>query len=387
MKILVITCMLLATMCQAKKTSRMNLNMKVNRLSRVTDVLQKDVSDIWTIISNSGIENLEFGNKTRTDSDNLNQEGKADIDEGKENKNEIKEFKTEVKQLIQNSRIGFKNEKEFQREAIDYLNSSWKSLESSLTGEYTGLRQNVERLDINVSDLQETYKNNEYRIEMVNYNLNETAKKVESHDETLEFLLKKVESLSETNKQISETNKQISETNKQISEKQKTLEIENRALKQTISDMQEDITMLPIRIVCDKDWIPHNTHCYYFNIVGKSWDDAIANCKSKNSHLLEITSDSKFDSVMKYIWSYLSLWFNSRIWIGAKYQQFMGTFVYQTSKEVVPNKFWATGEPNNSGGKEYCVIMENTNDHKFYDFSCESKLPYLCEKRAILVPE
>ena len=44
----------LAIMGQAQNTNMMHLNMKMNRLTRITDGLQKDVSDIWTIISTSG---------------------------------------------------------------------------------------------------------------------------------------------------------------------------------------------------------------------------------------------------------------------------------------------------------------------------------------------
>ena len=43
-------------MCEARNANIRQMNMKMNILIRITDDLQKDVSDIWTVISTSGIE-------------------------------------------------------------------------------------------------------------------------------------------------------------------------------------------------------------------------------------------------------------------------------------------------------------------------------------------
>ena len=349
--------MLLAIKCQAQKTNIRHLKMKLN-------VLQKDVSDIWTIIRTSGIENLEFWNQTRTDTDNFEDV----IEEGKETMNDVKELKTEVKQLILYSKIGLTNEKEFQREAIRDLKRSYRDFQTSLIQENTQIKHNVDRLNKQVSDLQETSKNlqetskdNQLRIETVNLNQSESIIEIEAHGNFLDSLLKMVEDLSV---------------------KQNKLEIENQELKHTISNMKSDLTMLSFTISCDEDWTLFNDHCYLYIDKKQSWDDALATCKSKDSYLVEITSESELEFVAG-----LKIWFYKRIWIGATDKEHEGKFLYQKNKQAVPTKFWNVGEPNNAEGKEDCVEMIKLDDNKFNDVPCDFVWPFLCEKNGILVAE
>lgn len=313
------------------------------------NVLQKDVSDIWTIIRTSGIENLEFGNKTTTDIDII----EGVIEEGKETMSNVKELKTEVTQLIMHTRKGFKNEKEYQREAISDLTRSYRDFQTGMIEENTEIKHNVNKLNKQVLSLQETSTDTQHGIETIN--LNERVSEIDAQGISPDSLLKTVENLRV---------------------KQNKLEMENLELKQTISNMKSDLTMLPLKISCGAGWTLFNSHCYLFTDKKQSWDDASANCKSKDSYLVEITSESELEFVAGLdVWGYI------RIWIGATDKEHEGKFVYQESNQAVPTKFWNKDEPNNAAGKEHCVEMvKYEEEHKFNDNACHHKWPVLCEK-------
>ena len=223
-----------AIACQSQNTNVRHLSMKVNRLSRITDVLQKDVSDIWTVISSPAIESQESGNRTITDTNNLGQKGECTIAELTGTHIEVKELKTEVKDLILYSRSGFMNEKLFQREAISDLKKSYRDFKTGLTEKNAEMEQHIERLDTDntdmkhhleildtkVSDLQGNSKSNRLRIETNNRlieKVNENVKETEDHGIRLDSVNKMLENLNA---------------------KQSRLEIENEELKQKIRNME-----------------------------------------------------------------------------------------------------------------------------------------------------
>ena len=225
----------LAVTCQSQNTNVRYLSMKVNRLSRITDVLQKDVSDIWSVISSPDIESQESGNRTITDTNNLGQKDECTIAELNGTLNEVKELTTEVEDLILYSRTGFMNEKKFQREAISDLKKSYRDFKTGLTEknaemkhhierldtDNTGMKHHLEILDTKVSDLQGNSKSNRLRIETNNRYLiervNENVKETEDHGIRLDSVNKMLENLNA---------------------KQSRLEIENEKLKREIRNMQ-----------------------------------------------------------------------------------------------------------------------------------------------------
>ena len=156
-------------MCEARNANIRQMNMKMNILIRITDDLQKDVSDIWTVISTSGIETLEFGNKTRTDTDNFkhkNDYAKLFV-QVNGTVNDVKELKTEVEEIILYLRSGFKNEKEFQREVINDLKKTNRDFQTQIMEENIKMKNGVNNLSMQVSVLQETSKNNKLQLILI----------------------------------------------------------------------------------------------------------------------------------------------------------------------------------------------------------------------------
>ena len=135
---------------------------------------------------------------------------------------------------------------------------------------------------------------------------------------------------------------------------QHKLETENEALRQAILHMQTEISKKQDALTCDDEWKRFNDHCYLFANEMKTWDDALAFCKNRNSYLIEIGTHEEFEfaaDVVRY-YTYYGHWF----WIGATDWEEEGKFVYQHSRQQLPNIYWAKGQPDNLGG-QHCVRM------------------------------
>ena len=128
---------------------------------------------------------------------------------------------------------------------------------------------------------------------------------------------------------------------------------------------------------CDKGWTNFNGHCYLIGLEDKTWDDACVFCKSMDSYLMEITSNAEFEFASELV---QSTGFRS-IWIGAKGRDIKGRFVYQYSKQPVPERYWAGGQPSSRhGGGIHCVVMSRLfGDAAFYDTVCNLKGYFVCE--------
>ena len=330
----------LAITCQSQNTNVRHLSMKVNRLSRITDVLQKDVSDIWSVISSPGIESQESGNRIITDINNIGQKDEGTLAELNGTLNEVKELKTEVEDLIVYSRSGFMNEKLFQREAISDLKKSYRDFKTDLTEKNAEMKHHIDT-------------NNRYLIEKVNENVKET----EDHGIRFDSMNKMLENLNA---------------------KQSRLEIENEELKQKISDMQVELTKFQATALstCDYGWSRFHSNCYLFVSRKQTWHNALATCESKDSYLVEVTTESELEFVGGLVNGNI-------IWIGATniLRGHEGDFVYQESQRAVHQTFWNDGEPNNHGGEEHCVEMfVRRGVAKFNDVPCTFEWMVVCEK-------
>ena len=128
---------------------------------------------------------------------------------------------------------------------------------------------------------------------------------------------------------------------------------------------------------CDYGWKLFNGHCYLvLKYVLKRWDDASAFCKEMNSYLIEITTDEERAFVGGVCNEYL-------YWTGATERENYGKFVYQHSKQQVPEKYWSRAEPNNAYG-QHCAGMYVSDNYNgeliFYDDACSELNSFVCEK-------
>ena len=322
---------LIFCMCQAQRTNIGSLNIKVKRLVRKTDVLENEVDDIWGTILSSGIH--DYGNKTRPDNvDTNDKDCVAMVDNAVTT---VKQLKSEVKHLVLTSRNGFKNEKEWQREAIRNLTGMYKDFQTGVTEEQGVINEHVSKV---LDDLRA----NQHKLETENQALKHTIIELQTDNENMKSELNKLQAILITT-----------------------------TLKTTTTT-----TSLPRS--CDEGWRTFNGHCYLFVEEEKTWDDASAYCENRDSYFIEITTDAELDFVDE-----LQRDCNSYggFWIGATDRDKKGTFVYLHSKEHVPVKYWYEGQPDNYNGDEHCAGMIRYNGAlELFDVHCNEKGYFVCEK-------
>ena len=146
---------------------------------------------------------------------------------------------------------------------------------------------------------------------------------------------------------------------------------------------------------CDEGWVNLNGHCYLVVNEGRPWNEASAYCENMASSLIEITTDSEFDAVAELMRDYSGYtWY----WIGATDTEVEGgetdtevedgatdrdterTFIYQHSRQRIPEKYWKYGQPDDT--EQHCALMHSwsNGDLKFYDGRCEWNWFFVCEK-------
>ena len=347
---LTLTC---TSTCKARSTDA-HLRRNVDRLNRITDGLQKDVSYIMTAMTSSGIQIQEFGNRTRTDT---NSEGiTAELNE---TVNDAKQLKSEVQGLILHSRNGFQNEKQFQREAIRDIKERCEAFQTDQTERNGKINDDIERLFTGSAEM-----NN----------------RVDRLDTMLENLSVKQNSLESENQELKQ---ELIDMQENFNVKQNSLGSENQELKQKLVVMQEELAHVGASVglsTCDEGWIRFHGSCYLFNDQIQTWADAVATCRAKGSYLVEITTDSELEFVRgerKQL--HYPKWAEWAKWIGATDEEHEGRFVFQHSKRPLPNTFWHEGEPNNVKGIEHCVVLF-AGYEKFYDVPCTYKFKSVCER-------
>ena len=152
--------------------------------------------------------------------------------------------------------------------------------------------------------------------------------------------------------------------------------LELTGLQAVILALSETTTTTTLPNTCDEGWQSFNGHCYLLVRGKKTWDDASIFCGSKGSYLIEITTDEDFEFVAELM-RYVLL---DKFWIGAKDRDVERKYVYQHSKQQVPDKYWRKGEPNDYNGEQHCAAMNSYNGLlELYDNGCNWNRWFVCE--------
>ena len=431
---LIVACTVIECMSDTLKTDVQRLKLDVGILNGKTDYLQEAVDILRTVIK-PGIVVTEYGNKSRSDTGKY-EDFKTKIHETLANAEDFKtkinetianaeDLEFEVNSLIQVSRYGFMNEKEWNREFMANLTGLFEDFETDVTKKNKKVRQRLETLSAELdrkdevwnrklqtieAGLNERLDENEKRyvelerkddicknkLQTIETDLNERLgecekkyAKLERKDEVWNRKLQTIEAglnerLSASEKRYVELERkdeirknklQTIETNlKQrcdnLRADQDKLESENRVLGKTISELQTE------------HWAYFNGHYYLVVKLEKNWDDASDYCKNRDSYLIEITTDEEMQFVEELVHDYQGS--DARFWIGVNDRAKEGKFKYPRSREKVPEKFWALNQPNNNavgGIAEDCVIiMRSDRELSLNDITCDKKRHFICEK-------
>ena len=423
-----IACAVIICICQAKTADLGRLKIKLNKLYREHDALQREVDDVWATIIKSGIDVQDYGNKTRTD--DLSTDAQELISKMNGTLSSVKDLKTEVDHLILTSRNGIKNEKQWQRGTIRNITGIFEDFQLEMTEKYKEVKHHLERLDTETASTDQACNDMQVALETKTLELDsrigesgrEQGVANERIMKILENLTLKDDKLEMDNQELKRT---ISDMQKVNQQKLSNIETENQELKRTISDMQKDNlqklsnietenqefkseigagqkdnqklqshveaenqafkeTISELKTVIERhhpcfDWENFNDHCYLAVLERKTWDDASAFCESNNSYLVEITTDAELDFAADLLRKHSSFFL---FWIGATDKENNGTFVYNHSKQEVPEKYWGNGQPNQNGDEPCVASLQYyvKTDVTFHDYRCNTGFSFICEK-------
>ena len=244
----------------------------------------------------------------------------------------IQDLKTEVEHLIVSSRNGFKHEKSWQREAIRNITEVCDDFQTGMTNEDDDVKQSI----------RDMHENNQHKLN-----------NIETENRELRNIIVGVQN----------DNKKLQNAYEQI----------NRELIKLQAAMLATLTT-----TCDGDWKHFNGHCYLVVRQHKSWDDASAYCSSKNSYLLEITTDIEREFATELVRDY-----HYFFWIGATDRDTTGRFIYYHSKLPIPENYWRQGQPDDFWANQHCVYMYRYTRSavvELFDLDCTTPTRFVCEK-------
>ncbi|XP_039766221.1 C-type lectin domain family 4 member G-like [Ornithorhynchus anatinus] len=123
---------------------------------------------------------------------------------------------------------------------------------------------------------------------------------------------------------------------------------------------------------CPIDWKTFEGSCYFFSPTKSSWHSAKSKCLSEGSHLV-IINDQQEQNFLTQNTN------NFGYWIGLSDTEVEGKHKWIDGSDIT-FVYWNRGEPNDSYGREDCVMM--LSHGHWNDAPCSSELDnWICEKR------
>ncbi|KAK0069254.1 lectin BRA-3, partial [Biomphalaria pfeifferi] len=119
----------------------------------------------------------------------------------------------------------------------------------------------------------------------------------------------------------------------------------------------------------------HTNKCFVFmtNEKKQPWEAQKVCEEMINGTLAELLTEEERLFVSQ------SVYFNASLLIlGANDSDFEGEFIWVRNQSLLRLNWWASGEPNNANGQEYCVSMSSISGEISSD-SCEDLKPFLCQ--------
>ncbi|XP_006902732.1 PREDICTED: C-type lectin domain family 4 member G [Elephantulus edwardii] len=195
---------------------------------------------------------------------------------------------------------------------------------------------------------------------------------------------------SEVKVQLQTTRTELGEAQKKLMELGSSLnELRERVTKDTAQAGRdrEDIRSELLRALeaakfgnnscepCPTSWLPFAGSCYFFSKQQDKWEKAQMNCGNTGAHLV-LVGDLEEQAFLSQ---------NTRgrgYWLGLRTVRRAGKVQGYQWVDGVPLTFshWNTGEPNDSRGREDCVMMLHSG--LWNDAPCENERDsWICEKR------
>ena len=104
-----------------------------------------------------------------------------------------------------------------------------------------------------------------------------------------------------------------------------------------------------------------------------TWVEAVSECRKLGGNLAEVRSQKQFDAIKK-----IHDHQRTFVWLGGcdEHRNQIWTWLSDGKRITGNNPFWRPNEPNNSGGKEFCLEFRGKG---LNDIPCFGKDSFVCE--------
>ncbi|XP_022054011.1 lactose-binding lectin l-2-like [Acanthochromis polyacanthus] len=142
----------------------------------------------------------------------------------------------------------------------------------------------------------------------------------------------------------------------------------------------DDQRMKLQRSNCPTFWYSFNDRCYKYIATRMTWADAELHCVSEGANLVSIHSIDEHNFVNSLIRNFDPA--RALTWIGLSDLHKEGRWMWSDGSKV-NFFFWATGQPDNAGGKEHCGETNRGTNFQWNDIPCSRTYPFVCVSRTV----
>ncbi|XP_019126318.1 ladderlectin isoform X1 [Larimichthys crocea] len=162
---------------------------------------------------------------------------------------------------------------------------------------------------------------------------------------------------------------------------EKMTDVQQPALveKEEIVPVVEEDGGMERTVICPNNWELFESRCFKFFPTPSTWIDAEKYCLRFDANLASIHSLEEYDYIQKLVKSSGGY---AKSWVGATDAVEESQWFWSDGSKF-DYHFWGGDEPNNLGGNEHCVEMNDSEDLSWNDLPCDTKLPFVCGTRPL----
>ena len=347
-----------------KQPASSALRYQVNRLTRTTEGLQKDVSDIWELLSKGDVVSIVGENETEHVCSLNDKRLKRFLNQSV---SDVETLKTEMESFKIQSRKGFTSEKKLMRKETERLKTSTLQLQNGVNEQMTDFMK-TERNELSDEKLQ--LQN------IVKEHMTDLQNKSEEIQAQLQMQMKSIKAeLKSKLEEIDALKMTLNQTGDYLSNKFE--DFEERFTSKMVNLVVAVVGSVADQILCEKGWIYFKSHCYLIkNSVVPFKFRARRSCQDLNARLIEIESDEEMEFIAsKYTVTGTTVTGTESIIVGASSALGEGYFLWDYSQKQIPQRYWGPGEPKRFNP----WVALDINKKYLYTFSWGNR-SFACEK-------
>ncbi|KAL3975124.1 hypothetical protein ACER0C_023750 [Sarotherodon galilaeus] len=126
---------------------------------------------------------------------------------------------------------------------------------------------------------------------------------------------------------------------------------------------------------CPPGWTWFGGRCFIFNSSQKNWTDAESSCETLGGHLASFHSTAEYTFIRELIHTAAGSY--KEAWVGGNDRETETVWMWSDGSQF-DFRNWASGEPNNYGGEEDCMMINHGERDYVNDKKCNTNIPFVC---------